>query len=98
MFNIACVKAVLAAVSFGTPFSDNAVLQRGREIPVWGRADPGAWVEVRFGGHVRAAETSADGRWRVAFGPLEASSAGRDLTASDGKACVTAKNVVVGEV
>ena len=98
MLGITCLKAVLAAVSFGTPFSDNAVLQRGREIPVWGRADPGAWVEVRFGGHVRTAEASADGRWRVKFGPLEASSVGRDLTASDDKACVTAKNVVVGEV
>lgn len=98
MLSIACAKAVLAAVSLGTPFSDNAVLQCGRVLPVWGRADPGSWVEVRFAGHVRAAETSADGRWRVALGPLEASAAGRDLTACDGKTCATARNVVVGEV
>ena len=98
MISVACVKAVMAAVSLGTPFSDNAVLQRGMKVPVWGRADPGAWVEVGFAGHLRTAQAAADGRWSVDFGPLEASSAGRELSASDGKTRAVAKNVVVGEV
>lgn len=30
--------ACFAVVQFGAPFSDNAVLQRGMPVPVWGTA------------------------------------------------------------
>ena len=28
----------LAAMQFGAPFSDNTVLQRGMQVPIWGKA------------------------------------------------------------
>lgn len=30
----------------GTPFTDNMVLQRNTEVPVWGIADPGATISL----------------------------------------------------
>ena len=35
-----------AKVTMGTPFADGMVLQRGRNVPVWGWANPGAAVTV----------------------------------------------------
>ena len=94
---------LLAAVEFGTPFSDNAVLQREREIPVWGRADAGTDVEVSFAGRTVAAKADADGRWRVKLPALSASKENRTLVAvarKDGRETgrAEAKNVLVGEV
>ena len=42
--------AAEAKVVTGTPFADNMVLQRGRAVPVWGKADPGEEVTVSFAG------------------------------------------------
>ena len=36
--------AAEAKVVTGTPFADNMVLQRGRAVPVWGKAGPGEEV------------------------------------------------------
>ncbi len=61
-------------------FSDHAVLQRDRALPVWGWATPGRTVTVRFAGQVKQATVAADGRWTCVLDPLPASAVGRDLT------------------
>lgn len=77
-------------------FSDNAVLQRDKNVPVWGTAAEGEKVTVEFAG--RKLETVAkDGRWRVEFPPMPASSEPRTMTFS-GNNSVTASNILVGEV
>src|SRR5207249_4266064 len=38
-----------AGVKFGAPFGDHMVVQRDRPVRIWGEADPGIGVEVRFG-------------------------------------------------
>ena len=62
-----------AKVTPGTPFADGMVLQRGRNVPVWGWADPGAEVTVTFAGQKLKAKAGADGKWRVDLAPMEAS-------------------------
>ena len=57
--------ALEAKVELGVPFADHAVLQRGREVPVWGTADPGAKVKVSFAGMTREATAGVDGAWCV---------------------------------
>lgn len=39
---------------------DNAVLQQGMKVPVWGAADPGERVTVEFAGQTVSATASAD--------------------------------------
>lgn len=82
-------------------FSDHCVLQRGRKIPVWGKADPGATVTVSFAGQDKTATTKDDGRWRIDLDPLEASCEPRSLRiVSDGavREEVVLKDVLVGVV
>ena len=94
------VLLLVAAVRFGAPFTDGVVLQRGREVPVWGRSDPKEKVTVRFADQVRTTEADAQGRWRVDLDPLDTSMTGRILSASTDMSdfLVEVRDVLVGEV
>lgn len=54
-------------------FQNHMTLQRDKEIPVWGTADPGASVSVSLQG--KTADTAADseGKWKVFCGPFDTS-------------------------
>ena len=66
---VALVSALVASTPDGIElprvFGDHMVLQRGKSIPVWGRAAPGEAIRVHFGGVAAAAMTDAEGNWRV---------------------------------
>lgn len=53
----------LAAMQFGAPFSDNAVLQRGMQVPIWGKASPGETMTVEFAGQKHRTASDGNGRW-----------------------------------
>lgn len=96
-FNASALELDLPAV-----FSDHMVLQRQMDVPIWGRADPGAAVEVSFGGQSIATRADADGGWRLELGPMEASAEPRVLTISvalgDETIAHDIQDVLVGEV
>jgi sialate O-acetylesterase len=77
-------------------FTDNMVLQRDIEAPVWGTAAPGEAVAVEVAGV--AAETVADehGAWRVNLSALSAGGPYDMVVRGDD--AVTFQNVMVGEV
>ncbi len=84
---------------------DNMVLQRERPVAIWGTADAGDEVTVKFAGQEKRAKPDAEGHWRVALDPLKASATPQELTitatnaaAPDKSGTVTLKNILVGEV
>ena len=83
-------------------FSDEAVLQRGKPVQVWGWAAPGETVAVALAGsgleHATAEATAgADGRWQAAIGPFTAGGP-YILTATAGAKKAEAKDLLVGDV
>ena len=46
-------------------FQDGAVLQRGMDIPVWGKSEPGVYVEAVLDGKSAATRCSADGSFML---------------------------------
>jgi len=88
----------VGALELGTPFADNAILQRGMPVPIWGWSEPGEKVTVAFAGQRQQATAGKDGKWMVRLDALEASSAPRELTVTVAGKSVTLKNVLVGEV
>ncbi len=60
-----------AAVRLPKLVSDRMVLQRETELKIWGWADPGEKVTVRFRGAHYYAEAGADGRWHVMLPPQQ---------------------------
>lgn len=79
-------------------FTDGAILQADKPVPVWGTANPGDLVAVTFAGQARSALTGRDGRWVAVLDPLPASGAAADLTVADGQQTRVVHNVAVGEV
>ena len=92
------VFAAEAKVITGTPFADNMVLQRGRAVPVWGKADPGEVVTVSFAGQVKKATADASGKWKVMLDAMEASKENRTMKVQGAANAEEIKNVLVGEV
>ena len=89
--------AAVADVSVAKIFSDNMVLQRGKPIPVRGKADPGEVVTVEYAGQKATAKTSDKGFFRAVLPPLKVEKEGKELVVA-GKNRVVFKNVVVGDV
>lgn len=79
-------------------FADHMVLQCDKPVKVWGWAEPGEAVQVRFAGHEAAAPTAADGRWDAVLPALPATAEPRTLEISAATDRLTISDVVVGEV
>jgi sialate O-acetylesterase len=78
-------------------FSDEAVLQRGMSLPVWGTAAPGEQVKVAIDGDSASTTAGPDGNWMVRLKPLTAGGP-YTLTISGPTNTVTANDVLVGDV
>jgi len=100
--------ALAAALAFSAPaaaapslhplFSDHAVLQRERPIPVWGKADPGEAVTVTLGASSARATAGRDGAWRVDLPAMPAGGPYRLEAIGKAGARSAAADVLVGDV
>ena len=86
-----------ANVSLPDVISDAMVLQRDRAVPIWGKADPGESVTVRFGNQTKTAVADAEGKWMVRLSPLRASATPATLVV-EGRNKIELKDILVGEV
>src|SRR5713101_4045422 len=77
--------------------SEAMVLQRDTSVPIWGKADPGEVVGVRFAGQSKKVTAGQDGRWSVKLDPMHASAMPTTMTIS-GNSTIELKNILVGEV
>jgi len=94
---------VFAKIQLATPFTDGVVLQRGRDVPVWGKADVGKTVKVAFAGAEASAVVGQDGAWAVKLPPMVASKENRVMTVTESLSGsetdrAEVKRVLVGEV
>lgn len=62
---MACALIGEAKVVLPQLFQSGMVLQRGKPIPVWGKADAGEQVTVTFRKKQYTTTADADGRWRI---------------------------------
>jgi sialate O-acetylesterase len=85
-----------ANVEVSRIFSDNMVLQRDINAPVWGTADPGEKIDVMIDGLTVSARAEADGTWKV-YLPVFKAGGPYELIVS-GKNEVRFSNVLFGDV
>ena len=78
-------------------FSDHAVLQRDKPLPVWGWATAGSTVAVTLAKQTRSATADADGKWRVTFDTLSLGDP-VELSATSQGTTVKAVDLAIGEV
>jgi len=89
--------AASAEVRLANIIGSNMVLQREMPVPIWGWADAGEKVTVKFAGQTKTATAAADGKWTVKLDALETSAKPADMTVA-GANTITLKNILVGEV
>lgn len=101
-----CALPLFAKIEMGAPFADGVVLQRGREVPVWGKAEPGHRVSVCFAGTKVSIVVAADGCWRVNLPAMDVSTENRTMMVVEAENKrlgsttdkIEVRNILVGEV
>jgi sialate O-acetylesterase len=77
--------------------SNGMVLQRDHKVPIWGSADPGESVTIKFAGQTKQATADKDGKWIVYLNSLKANATPAKLTI-EGKNKLELNDILVGEV
>ena len=67
-----CAFDMYAKVTLPQLFQQGMVVQRGKPIPVWGKADAGERIVVTLNKKQAATTAAADGRWRVDLPAIKA--------------------------
>jgi sialate O-acetylesterase len=86
-----------AAITLPKIFTSNMVLQRDKEIIIWGWADKAEPVIINFNGQKVKTSAGKNGEWRITLrpmvygGPFEMTIAGK-------KDVITLKNILIGDV
>jgi sialate O-acetylesterase len=95
--SLVVLSSARAEITLFPLFSDHAVLQSGKPVPVWGMASPGEEVSISIAGQTKSTKAGADGKWMVKLDALEASPKSATLTAK-GTNTITVNDVLIGEV
>ncbi len=96
----ACLPAasVQAEVRLPAIFSDNMVLQREMEIPVWGWADAGETVTITLGDQEVQATANDKGEFSARLAAMDVGGGKLELKVAGSASEVTCSNVLIGEV
>lgn len=86
-----------AEVKLPAIIGDNMALQRGKNVPIWGWAEPGEKVKVCLNGKNKSAKADCEGKWRVCF-DLKCPGGPYDMTVTGCSNTLSVHNILVGEV
>jgi sialate O-acetylesterase len=86
------------AATLAPVFSDHAILQRDRPLPIWGRADPREVITVTFRDRTVATTTHPNGRWMLVLDPLSVNERGAELIVNGHETRLVVRDVLVGDV
>ena len=86
-------------VKLPSVFGSNMVLQSDVPVPVWGWADPGEEVTVRFGSTKKTVKADDQGNWRVTLKKLKASrKRGKQMEIKGKNSSIVFQNILIGDV
>lgn len=98
LFLLVAMTTSAVALEMPNIFSDGMVLQRQAPVKIWGKAEPGASVQIKFAGQEVEAQTDSNGNWSAVLKPMEASFEERELSVQSGEKSKKFQDVLVGEV
>jgi sialate O-acetylesterase len=86
-----------AQLKFAKVFTDHAVLQRQKPIPVWGWAAANQEVAVSLGSSTLIAKADENGKWMVQF-PLMQAGGPYSLSVKSGANTIQLNDILIGDV
>jgi Domain of unknown function (DUF303). len=96
-FALLLATGMKAEVTLPKVLCSNMVLQRSQSVPVWGNAEKGEKVTVKFAGQTKTAVADTAGKWKVMLAPMKVSAKPATMTIK-GKNSIVLKNILVGDV
>ena len=69
---LVCLTTADAKISMPQLFQSGMVMQRGKAIPIWGKADAGEAVTIRFNKKEYTTTADANGKWRIDLPKMKA--------------------------
>ncbi len=97
LMNIISLSA-FAQLKLPSVISDNMVLQRKINVPIWGWANPKALVTVNFMHQINSTVADAEGQWKLYLDPMTATDKPQIMRVESENDIITLKNILVGEV
>lgn len=94
---LCCLAQANAAVTIPKIFTSNMVLQRDKEIKIWGWADKDETVTVTFNGQSTKSKGGSSGNWIVTLKPM-AYGGPYQMKISGKKNSIDLKNILIGDV
>ncbi len=91
------VQSWAASLKVSPLFGDNACVQAGRPVEVWGWSEPGSKVAIDLAGSSAEVVADKEGRWQTKLKPVKAGGP-YVLTIKSGDQAVESKNILAGEV
>jgi len=85
-------------VALNPLFGAHMVLQRDKPVPIWGTADAGETVTVKFAGQTKTSTADADGRWHIELDPMAANCVFQTMTVSGTNNHLEIADCLVGDV
>lgn len=67
-----CLSTADAKITMPQLFQSGMVMQRGKSIPIWGKADAGETITIRFNKKEYTTTADANGRWRIDLPKMKA--------------------------
>lgn len=93
-----CLSSINAKITMPQLFQDGMVMQRGKLIPVWGKADAGETVTIRFNKKEYTTTADTSGRWRIDMPKMKAGGP-YTLEVRDGKGEASEiSDIMIGDV
>jgi len=87
-----------SALELHALFTDNMMLQRDRDIRVYGNAKPGETVKAAFAGNEVSATADDKGLFMIELPPMKYTLEGQELKVTGKDKVITLQNVLVGDV
>ena len=88
-----CLNIADAKITIPQLFQSGMVMQRGKKIPVWGKADAGETVTISFNKKQYTTTADAEGRWRIDLPKMKAGGPYK-MTINE----LTIDNILIGDV
>lgn len=95
---LAIATELSAEVRLAEVFTSNMVLQQGKPICIWGMAEEGERLTIRFAGQKVITTADADKHWSVELKPMHASEKPRKIFVSGKHNMIVLNNILIGEV
>lgn len=93
-----CATAAGAKVILPQLFQSGMVIQRGKPIPIWGQADPGETVTLKFNKKQYQATADAAGNWRIDLPKMNAGGPYIIEVRGDEAEAIALTDVLIGDV